>query len=210
VSGDALYAAALYGAFWTALLGARAQLASAADAARCVAGLALGALAARAGGLLFAPFGLLLAALLRARGTARARFLGATLPTLPLAFAAAKLGCIAAGCCAAAGAEALGFAAVWAALRATPAEPRGALALAGIGVVRLAALPLRPEARASAWLAGGWLVLAAGWLAHALLRCRPSRGEDPCRPRGNATSNGTHRSSRPGCGGGSAAHPISR
>jgi hypothetical protein len=201
VSGDALYAALLCAAFWTALRGARAGLGSTEDAARFVAGLALGALFARAGGLLFAPAGLLAAAPWRA--AERAVFLDAALPGLPLAFAVAKLGCVAAGCCAFAGAEALGFAAVSAALRLAPRRYGAALALAGIGAVRLAALPFRPEARGSAWLAAAWLALAA-------LRCRLSRGDAPCPPPGNATSSRTAPASRPGCGAGSEACATSR
>jgi hypothetical protein len=169
VSADALYGAALSAAFWVALLGARAGIGSAAEAARLVLGLALGALLARAGGLLFVPAGLLLAA--PWRGPARGRFLGATLPALPASFAVAKLGCLAAGCCAAAGAEALGFAALGAGLGLARAERADSLALAGLAAVRLAALPLRPEARGSAWL-------ALGWLAFAALRWRPERGND--------------------------------
>jgi hypothetical protein len=200
VSADSLYAAALCAAFWAALGRARGGLGSTGDAARCVAGLALGALFARAGGLLCAPAGLLLAAPWRA--PERGRFLDAVLPALPLAFAVAKLGCVAAGCCAAAGAEALGFAAVGAALCLARERHGAVLALAGVGAVRLAALPFRPEARGSAWLAAAWLALAA-------LRCRPSRGDAPCPPPGNATSSWTAPSSRPGCGAGSA-RTISR
>jgi hypothetical protein len=201
VSAEALYLAALCAAFWTALCGARARLGSTADAGRFVAGLALGALLAGAGGLLLEPVGLFAAAPRRA--AARAHFLDAVLPSLPLAFAAAKLGCLAAGCCAAGGAEALGFAAVHAAVRSGPPRRAAALALAGIGAVRLAALPLRPEARGSAWLAAGWLALAA-------LRCRPLRGDAPCPRPGNATSSRTAPGSRPGCGVGSAACATSR
>jgi hypothetical protein len=181
-----VYEAALCAAFWVALWRFDAVRAS---ALRFVAGLALGALFARAGGLLFAPAGLLLAAPLVA--PARASFLSAALPTLPLAFAIAKLGCLVAGCCAAAGVEAFGFAAVGVAVRASPRFGAG-LALAGIGAVRLATLPLRPEAMLSA------LPLAA-------LRCRPSRGDERCPRPGNAISSRMPPSSRPGCGASSEA-----
>jgi hypothetical protein len=200
VSAEALYLAALCAAFWTALCGARGGLGSRADAGRFVAGLALGALLARTGGLLLAPVGLFAAAPWRAAG--RARFLDAALPGLPLAFAVAKLGCVAAGCCAAAGAEALAFAAAHAAVRSGPRRHASALALAGIGAVRLAALPFRPEARGSALLAVVWLALAA-------LRCRPSRGDARCPHPGNATSNRTDPGSTPGCGASSAARATS-
>jgi hypothetical protein len=192
-----LYEAALCAAFWVALAGYRPR--SARDAARFIAGLALGALLARAGGLLWAPAGLILAAPCRGR----ARFLGAALPALPLAFGVAKLGCLATGCCAAAGGEALGFAVVHAAARRLPRRHAAALALAGIAAVRLAALPLRPEARLSA-------LLAAVWLAAAALRCRPSDGGDRCPRPGSATSSRTAPSSRPGCAASSAAPAISR
>jgi hypothetical protein len=192
-----VYEALLCAAFWVALWRFDAVRAS---ALRFVAGLALGALFARAGGLLFAPAGLLLAAPLVA--PARASFLSAALPALPLAFATAKLGCVAAGCCAVAGGEALGFAALGLAVRASPRVGAG-LALAGIGAVRLATLPLRPEAMLSALPALLWLALAA-------LRCRPSHGDERCPRPGNATSNGTPPSSRPGCGVSSAAPATSR
>jgi hypothetical protein len=200
VSAEALYLAALCAAFWTALCGARAGLGSREEAGRFVVGLALGALLARAGGLLFAPFGLFAASPWRA--AERARFLATALPALPLAFAAAKLGCVAAGCCAAASAEALGFAAVHAAVRGGPRRHAAALALAGISAVRLAALPFRPEARGSALLVVVWLALAA-------LRCRPSRGDGPCPHPGNATSSRTAPGSSPGCGAGSAGRATS-
>lgn len=200
MSAETLYSAALCAAFWVAVAGARGGLGSAGAAARFLAGLALGALLARAGGLLFVPAGILLAAPWCA--PERARFLDVALPTLPLACAAAKLGCIAAGCCAGAGAEALGFTAVHAALRLGRERQAAALALAGIGAVRLAALPLRPEARGSA-------LLAVVWLAFAALRCRPKQREAPCPHPGNATSSRTAPSSRPGCGVSSAAPAIS-
>ena len=191
-----VYEALLCAAFWVALWRFDAARTS---GLRFVAGLALGALFARAGGLLFAPAGLLLSAPLAARE--RATFLSAALPALPLAFATAKLGCVAAGCCAVAGGEALGFAALGLAVRASPRVGAG-LALAGIGAVRLATLPLRPEASLSALPALLWLVLDA-------LRCRPEQREAPCRHPGNAISSKTARSSRPGCGVSSAAPPTS-
>jgi hypothetical protein len=123
VTRAALYEAALCAAFWVALSGYRPR--GARDAARFVAGLALGAALARAGGLLWAPAGLFLAAPCQGR----ARFLGTALPVLPLAFGVAKLGCLAAGCCAAAGGEALGFAAVHAAARRLARRLAAALAL---------------------------------------------------------------------------------
>jgi hypothetical protein len=198
VTGAELYVLALSAAFWVALLGFRV---APRDAGRGVAGLVIGAALARAGGLLCVPAGLLLAAPLRA--PRRDPFLDATLPALPLACAVAKLGCVAAGCCAAAGGEALGFATFGAALRLAPRTHAAALALAGTGLVRLAALPFRPEARGSAWL-------AVVWLAAAALRCPPSRGGETCPRPGSATSSRTHPSSRPGCAASSEARAISR
>ena len=195
----ALYEAALCAAFWVALAGYRPR--GAGGAARFVAGLALGAALARALGLLWAPAGLLLAAPWRAPG--RERFLGAALPALPLAFAVAKLGCLAAGCCAAAAGEAMGFAAVHVAARRLPPRHAATLALAGIAAARLAALPFRPEAGLSA-------LPAAAWLAAAALRCRPFDGDDRCPRPGSATSSRTAPSSRPGCAASSAAPAISR
>jgi hypothetical protein len=192
-----LYDIALCAAFWLCVLRFGG---SSAHGLRFTLGLALGALLARAGGLLFVPAGLLLVAPISAR--ARAGFLDAALPPLPLAFAVAKLGCLAVGCCAAAGVEAFGFAALGAALRLGPRRPAGALALAGIGAVRLAAFPLRPEASSSALLAVVWLALAA-------LRCRPSPGDERCPRPGNAISSRTAPSSRPGCGASSAAPATS-
>jgi hypothetical protein len=169
-----LYEAALCTAFWVALWqlrGARAH------GLRLVAGLALGALFGRVGGLLFVPAGLLLAAPVRSR----AEFLDAALPALPFAFATAKLGCLAAGCCAAAGAEALGYAALGAGVHLT--RVRGAaLALGGVALVRLAVLPLRPEALPS-------LLPAVLWLALAALLCRLSRGGARCPSPGSAGAN---------------------
>jgi hypothetical protein len=192
------YDVALCAAFWAAVWRFDSARAS---ALRLVVGLAVGALLASKGGLLFVPAGLLLAAPLATR--ARAEFLDAALPALPLAFAVAKLGCVAAGCCAAAGVEALGFAAVGAALRFTPRRYEAALALAGIGAVRLVTLPLRPEAILSALPALLWLALGA-------LRCRPSRGAASCPRPGNAISSRTPPSSRPGCGASSATPRASR
>jgi hypothetical protein len=193
-----LYEVALCAAFWASVWrfdGAHAS------GLRLVVGLALGALLARAGGLLFVPAGLLLAAPLAARE--RTTFLSAALPTLPLAFAMAKLGCVATGCCAAAGVEVFGFAALGVAVRASPRRVGAGLALAGIGALRLATLPLRPEAILS-------VLPALLWLALGALRCRPEQREAPCPRPGNATSSRTPPSSRPGCAVRSAAPVTSR
>ena len=191
-----LYEAALFAAFWVALLGFRAAPRAPAEAARFVAGLALAAALARGGGLLCTPAAFFLVARFRAP------FLDAALPALPFAFAVAKLGCVAASCCAAAGGEALGFAAVGAAARLSRTRA-AALSLAGIALVRLAALPFRPEARGSA-------LLAAVWLAAAALRCPPSRGGETCPRPGSAISSRTVPSSSAGCAASSEARATSR
>jgi hypothetical protein len=197
VSRAALYEAALCAAFWAALAGFRPRTPS--DAARFALGLALGAALARAGGLLLVPAGVLLLAPL----WGRARYLERALPALPLAFGVAKLGCLAAGCCAAAAGEALGFAGVQLIARRCSPRHAAAASLAGIAAVRFAVLPLRPEARLSA-------LFAFVWLAAAALRCRPSDGGDRCPRPGSATSSRTAASSRRGCAGSSPAPRASR
>jgi hypothetical protein len=192
-----LYDAALCAAFWAALAGFRPRAAG--DAARFVLGLAAAAALARAGGLLLAPAGVLLLAPLRGRGV----YLERALPALPLAFAVAKLGCLAEGCCGAAAGEALGFAAVGLLARRCAPRPAARAALGGIAAVRLAALPLRPEAQLSA-------LFACVWLAAAALRCRPFDGDERCPRPGSATSKRTAASSRPGCAGSFPAPKASR
>jgi phosphatidylglycerol:prolipoprotein diacylglycerol transferase len=183
----ALYEGALCAAFWTALAGYRSRAGR--DAARFVLALALGAALARAFGLLAVPAGLFVAGPWRA--PLRHRFLDAALPALPLAFAVAKLGCLAAGCCAAAPAEALAFAGVQVGIALGPQRRAPALALAGIAMVRLAVLPARPGAGLSG-------LLALLWLSAAALRCRPPDGGERCPRPGSATSRPTAGSSRPG------------
>jgi len=193
---EGLYPVALCAAFWVALLRFRAASPRAAHAARFVLGISLGALAAKLGGLLWLPGGLLLVA--PWRSTTRDAFLEAALPALPLAFAVAKLGCVAAGCCPAALLESLAFAGLHVALpRARPA----ATALAGIGAVRIVLLPLRPEAPLSGLLAVVWLIAAA-------LRCPPVFQEGACPRPGSAISKRTARSSSAGCAASSRARAI--
>jgi hypothetical protein len=166
-----LYDAALCAAFWVAIWQMRGVRAS---GLRLVAGLALGATFGRVGGLISVPAGLLLAAPWSARE--RDAFLDAALPALPLSFAVAKLGCVAAGCCSAAGLEAIGFAAVGAGAKLARARA-AALALGGIAIVRLAVLPLRPDALPS-------LLPVVSWLVLAVLLCRSLRGGGRCPARG--------------------------
>jgi hypothetical protein len=201
VNPEALYWSALSASFWLALWDASRRVGGGPDAARLVAGLALGAGLARLGGLLFAPVGLLFTA--PREWSAAQRFLDATLPAFPLAFAAAKLGCAAAGCCAAAVPEALGFLALAGIVRGAPSRHEGPLALAGLGFVRLALLPFRPEALFSVVPAMLWLTLGA-------LRCRPSHGGPGCPRPGSEISRRTARSSKPGWDASSRAPASSR
>jgi len=188
-----LYESALCAAFWAGVWRFRGPRER---AFRFVIGLALGAVVGRVAGLMAVPLGLLLVAPLRAPG--RGAFLAGALPALPLAFAVAKLGCVAAGCCRAALAEAVGFAALAIGLERVPREHAAPLALAGIGALRLALLPLRPGAE----LSGGF---AAVWLLAAALRCGATRGGDRCLRPGNATSSRMAGSSRSGCAASSRA-----
>jgi prolipoprotein diacylglyceryltransferase len=204
VSGELGQAAACSLAFWVALQRAKREPGGRAHAARVAAGLALGALLAHLGWaalhaealrdapaawldptrgycVLFVPWGIL--ALRPRAGPGRRTYLDASLGALPLAFAIARLGCLAAGCCAGAATDlpwAVGGAhptplydaAACAALQLVcgklPRGARGGGALAGLGLVRLALEPLRAApplgepALEPAWLAA--LLVAFGAL----------------------------------------------
>jgi prolipoprotein diacylglyceryltransferase len=212
VSGALLQAVALSAAFWTALHLALREPGGRRHAARVAGGLALGALLAHLGWaalhaaalaaapgawldptrgfcVLLVPFGPLLAA---PRAPARRAFLDAALGALPLAFALARLGCLAAGCCTGAatalpwaipGADGLArhpapvyeaglCAALHLALRALPRGARAAAALVGLGLARLAVQPLRaPPALGEPALDPRWL--AALLIAAGLALARP-------------------------------------
>jgi hypothetical protein len=135
--------------------------------------------------VLFVPLGVLCAAP-RAR-RARRDYLAAALGALPLAFAVARLGCLAAGCCPGtasalpwslpdgrgarahpvAAYDALGSASLHLALRSVRLALRAGLALAGFGALRLALEPLRaPPPLGAPCLSPAWL--AALWLAAGL------------------------------------------
>jgi len=218
MSGALAQALFLGAAFWLAV--ALAQRASGgAFARRIVLGLLLGAAFAHAGWaalhagavgsapgalldptrgfcVLFVPCGLLAAA---PRGReSRKRFLAATLGSLLLPLAVARLGCLAAGCCLgalsdlpwsiadlagtrrhpAAAYDAAGCAALHLALRRLPGELRAAAALAGLGALRLVTEPLRAPpplgdpAVDPRWLAALWIGLGA---AAARARARGPR-----------------------------------
>ncbi len=194
---------ALGGAFWMAVFDYLHRGGPAESGVRFVAGLVLAAAAAHLGwallhlddvaadprallrpaaghSVLFAPLGVI--ALLPRGRVARERYLGAALGSLPHAFAVARLGCIASGCChGAAGwfgdhptrlyeiAGLLGLAA-W--TRRLPRAWVGSATLYGFGAMRLAIEPFRapsplgepliaPEVLGMGWVAIGSAMAAA-------------------------------------------------
>jgi prolipoprotein diacylglyceryltransferase len=216
VSGELGQAAACSAAFWVALHRAMREPAGRAHATRTAGGLALGALLAHLGWaalhadalreapaawldpsrgycVLFVPFGVLALSPRADRG--RRAYLDASLGALPLAFAVARLGCLAAGCCAgratdlpwaAGGAHPTPFydVAACAGLQLVcgklPRGARGGAALAGLGLARLALEPLRADlplgkpALEPAWLAALLVALGALLLLPARGRWRPA------------------------------------
>jgi len=188
---------ALGGAFWMAILGYLRRGGTAETGSRFVASLVLAAASAHLGwallhldvlmvhprallnpaaghSVLFAPLGVL--ALAPRRRGARERYLAAALGSLPLAFAVARLGCLACGCChgleGALGthptrlyeiAGLLGLA-EW--TRRLPAAWVGPATLSGFGTLRLVTEPFRapsplgepliaPAALGVVWIAVG-------------------------------------------------------
>jgi len=153
--------------------------------------------------LLFVPLGALVVAPWSTGLAAASRFIGAAHRCLPIAFAVARLGCLLEGCCAGTPiSRTPGFVSAFAELAEhptplyeiagwlllhrllarAPALYTASLAMAGIGVVRLAVEPWRAEPALGApaigvWVFGSaWLGLAA--LALAATRGRPVRGCD--------------------------------
>jgi hypothetical protein len=132
--------------------------------------------------VLFAPLGILAAAPFRR--TARERYLPAALGSLPEAFAVARLGCLACGCCRGRGgllgADATLFFEIAALLalaawtRRLPAAWVGPATLSGFGAIRLLTEPLRAPLRLAppmippAALAVGWIAIAAAMAVPAL------------------------------------------
>jgi hypothetical protein len=205
-------------AFWIALAVFAARRERTASARRFAAGLALGALLAHAGWaalhlplvraaprlladplagftVLALPLGVLAAAPWRAPRAEREGWLAAALGALPLAIAAARLGCVAAGCCHgtasgvpwAIGArhptalyESAAFALLHLAAARTPRAWAPAATLIGFGAIRLAVEPWRappplgpaavpPATLAAAWIGVGLAFARRPWLARA--RC---------------------------------------
>jgi len=207
-------------AFWAALIGFAARQERVCHPARFLLGLALGAALAHLGWALLnpalvraqprillsplgftellVPLGLLAAAPCCARSGARTRFLSAALGALPPALATARLGCLAAGCCAGTpstlpwaialkGGPRLHPVALYeiAALVALSlatrrADPRSipAAVLAGFGAIRLALEPLRAPPPLGAPLVPPAL-LALGWIALGALAWRAGRKWPP-------------------------------
>lgn len=207
-----LHAAFLWGAFWTAVFAYHWSEAAGGATLRFVLGLVLGAGLAHLGWVLLhlprlsphpstvfdvsrgftvlaVPIGVLLMTPWRGPRGARAVFLASALRSLPLAFAVAKLGCLAAGCCRGVpvGAiarvllplgpthptalyEVAGFVALHHAVqRASQWRAPGIFAL-GFGATRLAVEPFRavPELGepvvpamllAAAWIVGSFLLV---------------------------------------------------
>ena len=186
VSTQLLQLSALFGAFWTAIA-LYARLSPSPAPARFVGALGLGAVFAHLGWaalhwpavaahpaalldptrgltLLFVPLGLLL--LERSP---------AAFASLPLAFAVARLGCLATGCCHGPEGEPTplteiaGLVALHGVVRRLPALWVTPTVLAGVGLIRLATEPLRAmpplgeplvpaSVIATAWIAGGGML----------------------------------------------------
>jgi len=195
---------ALGGAFWMAIVVYLRRGGEAESGSRFVAGLALAGASAHLGwaflhlddvmahprallnpavghSVLFAPLGIL--ALTPGKRAGRERYLAAALGSLPQAFAVARLGCLASGCChgtlAVFGADATllgeiaGLLALAAWTRRLPAAWVGPATLSGFGALRLATEPFRapsplgepliaPAALAVGWVAAG---AAMAWTA---------------------------------------------
>jgi hypothetical protein len=195
---------ALSGAFWMAIFDYLRRGGGAESGTRFVAGLVLAAASAHLGGallhldvvmlrpralldpaagqsVLFAPLGVL--AVAPRERAARERFLATAIGSLPPAFAVARLGCLARGCChgisGAFGAhptrlyEIAGLLSLAEGTRRIPAAWVGPVTLAGFGALRLLTEPFRaphplgeplipPAALAIGWIAiGSAMALAA-------------------------------------------------
>lgn len=216
MSGELGQAAAWSAAFWITLYRLMRDPGGRAHVTRTAAGLALGAVLAHLGWaalhakalrdtpvawldptrgycVLFVPWGVL--ALGPRADRLRHAYLSASLGALPLAFAIARLGCIAAGCCAGAATElpwgvggahptplyeAAACGALYLFCGRLPRDARGGAALAGLGCARLALEPLRaapPLGRPAlepAWLAALLVALGALLLLPARARWRPA------------------------------------
>ena len=204
---------ALGGAFWMAILVYLRRGGEAESGSRFVAGLALAGASAHLGwallhladvmahprallnpavghSVLFAPLGIL--ALAPRERAAREWYLAAALGSLPEAFAVARLGCLACGCCqgtlAVFGVDAIllceiaGLLALAGWTRRLPAAWVGPATLSGFGALRLIGEPFRvPSALGETLipptvLAIGWIAVGAGMALAFPLRPRPVFG----------------------------------
>ena len=235
---------ALWAAFWTAVLTYRRCNAGQAGALRFVLALVCGAALAHVGWallhlprvvrhatvlldpsrgftLLLVPLGAFVAVPWR-RPLARDRFLASALRAMPLAFAVARLGCLAVGCCGGVPVarvsmspgvsrhlpvlhptalyEVAGFILLHTALRRSPDAWVSPAFAFGFGAIRLAIEPLRatPPLGAPAipavWLAAVWLAASIPLAGRSLRLRRRSRGL-PCVVQGVRTE---RRASIPG------------
>lgn len=189
--------------FWTVVFLVKDEIASRQDALRLIASLSLGAGFAHLGSalvgpsraatgfsILFVPLGVLLVGAASGSPRERSRFLHASLPALPPAFALARAGCLLTGCCLGAttgvpwavdspngSREVHPFAlyeitllmALHGLLRAVPSHFRAGLSLSGMGLIRIVLEPLRsPTAGeplvSASWIAGAWMLLGIGML----------------------------------------------
>jgi hypothetical protein len=204
---------ALGGAFWMAIFVYLRRGGTAESGTRFVIGLALAGGAAHLGwaflhldevmahprallnpavghSVLFAPLGIL--ALAPGRRAARQRYLAAALGSLPQAFAVARLGCLACGCCqgtsAVFGADATllceiaGLLALDGLTRRLSAAWVGPVTLSGFGTLRLLTEPFRAPAPLGeplippTALGIGWIAVGAAMALAALQRPRPVVG----------------------------------
>ena len=204
---------ALGGAFWMAIFVYLRRGGEAESGSRFVAGLALAGASAHLGwaflhlddvmahprallnpavghSVLFAPLGIL--ALAPGRRAPRERYLAAALGCLPQAFAVARLGCLACGCChgiqAVFGADATplceiaGLLALAGWTRRLPAAWVGPATLSGFGSIRLLTEPFRAPPPlgepliAPTALGIGWIAIGAAMALAVLQRPRPVLG----------------------------------
>jgi hypothetical protein len=202
---------ALGGAFWVAILAYLNRGGEAKSGSRFVTGLALAGASAHLGWaflyleeviahpralldpaaghcVLFAPLGILATA--PGNREARDRYLAAALGSLPPAFAVARLGCLAGGCChgnlAFFGVDAIPLCEIAALLTLTvctrhlPVRWVGPVTLAAFGALRLLTEPLRAPPPlgepvvAPTQLAFGWIATATAMACSALRRRHPA------------------------------------
>jgi len=214
MDGPTLQLLLLIAAFWVAVLGYAALGGSARGSRPLLTGLFLGAALAhgvwvlmrpgvllaqpailldptRGATILAVPLGLLLTAWTVPAGRARAHYLQASLGSLPLALATARLGCLAAACCHGVATslpwgvrlpggatpqhptplyEIAGCVALFLVMLRLPRRMWPGAVLAGLGLIRLAvspwraADPLGDPLLTAPWLAAAWLAVGVAML----------------------------------------------